>query len=64
MSIGILCGYIDPTSGSLAVQFVIAAAASGALVFRRTLFWPIAATVRLLKNRRSRRAASALRPGG
>lgn len=35
-----LLAYLDPMSGSLAVQCLIAIAASGALFFRRVLFRP------------------------
>lgn len=37
-----ILAYLDPMSGSLAVQCLVAIAASGAFFFRRVLFRPFA----------------------
>jgi hypothetical protein len=44
-----LLGYIDPSSGSLAVQFLIAAVLSAGVVLRNYIFWPVAWAIRLLR---------------
>jgi hypothetical protein len=47
-----LVAYIDPSSGSLAVQFLIAAVLSAGVVLRNYVFWPVAWAMRLLRGRR------------
>ena len=44
--------YIDPSSGSLAVQFLIAAVLSAGVVLRNYVFWPVAWAMRLLRGQR------------
>jgi hypothetical protein len=51
-----LLAYVDPASGSLAIQFLIAALLSGGLIFRRILFRPIAWAVRALWPGREKQA--------
>jgi hypothetical protein len=43
-------GYIDPQSGSLAVQFLIAAALSAGVVLRNYLFWPVTWALRRFRD--------------
>lgn len=64
MNLDAFLAYIDPSSGSLAIQFVIAAAASGALIFRRVLLAPFFAAGRLLRAHRSRESTPAAGPNG
>jgi hypothetical protein len=46
-----LLAYIDPSSGSLAVQFLIAAVLSAGVVLRNYVFWPVAWAMRLLRGK-------------
>jgi len=48
----LLLAYIDPSSGSLAVQFLIAAMLSVAVMFRDYVFWPFAWAARWMRGRR------------
>jgi hypothetical protein len=41
-----LLGYVDPQSGSLAIQFLIAAIVSAGIVMRHYVFWPVTWIVR------------------
>ncbi len=47
-----LLAYIDPSSGSLAVQLLIAAVLSAGVVLRNYVFWPVAWAMRLLRGSR------------
>jgi hypothetical protein len=47
-----LLAYIDPSSGSLAVQFLIAAVLSAGVVLRNYVFWPVAWAMRLVRGQR------------
>jgi hypothetical protein len=44
--------YIDPSSGSLALQVLIAALLSAGVVLRNYVFWPVAWAIRLLRGPR------------
>ena len=50
-----LLGYIDPSSGSLGVQFLIAAVAGTGIALRQYLVWPFVRAIRLMFGRQGAR---------
>ena len=53
MTLPAVFGYIDAASGSLAVQFLIAAAVSAGIVMRQYVLAPVLWMVRLIRGRRA-----------
>jgi hypothetical protein len=47
-----LLAYIDPSSGSLAAQFLIAAVLSAGVLLRNYVLWPVVWATRLLRGQR------------
>jgi hypothetical protein len=47
-----LLSYIDPSSGSIAAQFLIAAVLSAGVMLRNYVFWPVAWAMRLVRGQR------------